>query len=179
MLEGNIAMLLAEIDERPICRLVPYTRELVPIYHAWFQRDPDLLALTASEPLSLEEEVRNQESWVADPNKITFIILDVESEERPCGDVNCFINEEEAEVNVMIAEPQSRRKGIAKAAVLAIMKATKANFAQVKVFVAKIDRDNWPSRKMFESLDFVLVRELDVFNEAHYQRCAESQFQMS
>jgi RimJ/RimL family protein N-acetyltransferase len=38
-------------------------------------KDPALLEATASEPLSLEEEIEMQQSWRDDPKKCTFIIV--------------------------------------------------------------------------------------------------------
>lgn len=46
--------------------LVPYMPSHVPIYHQWMQ-DPWLQEMTASEPLTLEEEYAMQESWAQDP----------------------------------------------------------------------------------------------------------------
>ncbi len=56
-------------------RLVPYRAEHVPRYHAWMTQ-PQLLALTASEPLTHQQEIDNQKSWHDDTNKLTFIVCD-------------------------------------------------------------------------------------------------------
>jgi len=54
--------------------LVPYRPEHIPTYHKWMQ-SPFLLQMTASEPLSIEEEIKMQEEWYNDDNKCTFIVL--------------------------------------------------------------------------------------------------------
>ena len=80
--------------------LVPYKPEHVPTYHSWMQ-DETLLALTASEPLTLEQEVLNQQEWHRDPHKLTFIVT--KPNQMPtqypndlthnmCGDVNAFFS---------------------------------------------------------------------------------------
>jgi len=118
-----------EILEGERVLLVPYLPEHVPKYHSWMQA-LDLLEQTASEKLSLQEQYEMQKSWDSDPNKHIFIILDRTCPDEPdhsttgggmAGDVNLFlrddIGENSAEIEVMIAEPKSRGKGLATEAV--------------------------------------------------------------
>ncbi|ESK93397.1 n-acetyltransferase 9 [Moniliophthora roreri MCA 2997] len=125
--------------------LVPYEAYHVPKYHSWMQ-DPDIQRLTASEPLSLEEEYEMQQKWRNDADKLTFIILARTTETLPetvdkeddlirtlpmIGDVNLFLSgsfdpaqrnqdEEEftAEAEIMIVDSTYRRKGFAREALL-------------------------------------------------------------
>jgi RimJ/RimL family protein N-acetyltransferase len=96
--------------------LVPYRQEHVQKYHDWML-NPKLLEATASEPLSLQEEYENQESWRDDPEKCTFIVLakeacsenDVTVAENEkfvkdnlhamTGDVNLFLSDEDEETD--------------------------------------------------------------------------------
>jgi RimJ/RimL family protein N-acetyltransferase len=103
------------LNERAVLRggsvvLVPYRREHCEVYHHWMQ-DPELLELTGSEPLSLAEEVANQQSWWIDDAKLTFIVCmrDADAATNPAsedltrgmvGDVNAFfsaVNDDETE----------------------------------------------------------------------------------
>ena len=53
--------------------LLPFLSFHVPQYHEWMKSE-ELLLLTASEPLSLEEEFKMQQSWAEDESKCTFIV---------------------------------------------------------------------------------------------------------
>ncbi|KAI1328838.1 GNAT domain-containing protein [Xylariaceae sp. FL0255] len=59
----------------PKILLVPYDAHHVERYHQWME-DPDVQAATASEPLTLEEERENQQSWRDSHDKLTFIVCE-------------------------------------------------------------------------------------------------------
>jgi RimJ/RimL family protein N-acetyltransferase len=152
--------------------LVPYQRKFVSKYHVWMQ-DPQLLLMTASEPLTIEEEYAMQRSWKDDADKCTFIVLsncsssrasrrfDDSSEEEASvtdeirsmvGDVNLFLNDPEdrtvAEIDVMIADPGSRRQGLGEETV-SLMMGYGADRLGVRLFVAKIHETNAASLHLF------------------------------
>ncbi|CAE5973626.1 unnamed protein product [Arabidopsis arenosa] len=147
--------------------LVPYMAEHVPKYHQWMQ-DSALLEATGSEPLSLEQEYEMQLSWTQDPNKRTFIVLDkdfIEGDlvhgephvEAMTGDVNIYMNDVDdpkvAEVEIMIAEPRSRGKGLGKESVLMMMAYGVKNL-EIHKFTAKIGESNTASLSLFRKLGF-------------------------
>lgn len=140
---------------------MPYRHKFVETYHNWM-KDPHILEMTASEPLSIEEEYEMLKSWRDDANKCTFIIL-AESpynsvinteKEISCmaGDVNLFLNDYEdksnAEIEIMIAEVRHRKKGFAREA-LELMMAYGAKHLHISRFYAKISKENSISRQLF------------------------------
>lgn len=158
--------------------LVPYTAAHVPKYHEWMQ-DPALLEATGSEPLSLDQEFQMQRSWTLDPLKQTFIILDKEMVdgkhvrgdphvEAMIGDVNIYMNDlddpQMAEIEIMIAEPKSRGKGLGKESVLMMMAFAIKNFG-IHTFRAKIGESNRASLHLFQKLGFVKSSHSEIFKE--------------
>lgn len=160
--------------------LVPYLPHHVDRYHRWMS-DPDILHDTCSEQQTMEEEIENQRDWLKASDKLTFIILapsEVAGLPRytPVGDCNLFqilnADENEMEVNVMVAEGAFRGKGVAREAVSLLMSYAMDQMDQ-KVFVAKILNTNAPSKCLFEkskSLAFTAWKEVSAFNETHYLR---------
>ncbi|KZT18317.1 acyl-CoA N-acyltransferase [Neolentinus lepideus HHB14362 ss-1] len=169
--------------------LVPYTKEHVKKYHEWML-DDRLRELTASEPLTLDEEYQMQRRWRDDDDKLTFIILSrPPASELPqltptafatdpafpmIGDVNMFFKaaldddeELEVEVEVMIAEPAYRRQGRAREALSLLIAYAKAPPLSVphSVLLARIAEDNKPSIALFETLGFRVVKRVDAFRE--------------
>ena len=159
--------------------LVPYRKRFVLPYHQWML-DPILLESTASEPLSLSEEYTMQNSWHHDPKKVTFIVLSKLQLEPECpgsndrelesmaGDVNLFLNDPDdpfnAEIEIMIAEPRFRRKGLAREA-LKLTISYGVHHLQMKRFFAKIGESNHASLELFKSLQFEIVAFVKAFGE--------------
>ncbi|XP_022093665.1 N-acetyltransferase 9-like protein isoform X3 [Acanthaster planci] len=142
----------------------------------------ELQQLTASEPLTLQQEYEMQKSWHLDENKCTFILLLKEKWDDPecneidcmCGDVNLyFIDPDDsgvktAEVEIMIAEPSCRRKGIGREA-LVLMIQYGATKLKVRRFIAKIGLQNQPSLALFKKLGFKQESVSEVFQEVTLQ----------
>ncbi|XP_065753168.1 alpha/beta-tubulin-N-acetyltransferase 9 isoform X1 [Phocoena phocoena] len=157
--------------------LVPYTPEHVPSrYHEWMKSE-ELRRLTASEPLTLEQEYVMQCSWQEDADKCTFIVLDAEkwqaqlgTSEESCmvGDVNLFLTDlgdpTLGEIEVMIAEPSCRGQGLGTEAVLVMMSYGVTKLGLTK-FEAKIGQGNEPSMQLFRKLHFEQVAVSSVFQE--------------
>ena len=163
--------------------------------------------MTASEPLSLEEELAMQREWREDEKKCTFIVLDQSARPtfprlaQPCwqwstqktllircmtrrddtgkddittgmaGDVNLYLGRyedddpTEAEIEIMVAEPSARRKGIATEA-LQLMMAYGVEVLGLRRFVAKIKDNNAASIALFESrLGYIRESHCDYFKE--------------
>lgn len=109
----------------------------------------DIQEATASEPMTLEEEYENQQSWRTSSDKLTFIVCapvtqDVslvkagtaDADTLMRGDINFFLypfeseDEDETmdtegwvtgEVDVMIASPSHRGQGLGRSAVCALL----------------------------------------------------------
>ncbi|CAE7744567.1 Nat9, partial [Symbiodinium pilosum] len=171
-----------------VCQLVPYEKAMVPTYHKWM-KDPELLELTGSEPLTLEEEYEMQQSWRDSEDKLTFIVVDRSLPPDPSlglnggtmvGDVNVFftqvglVDEEgldryaAGEIEVMIADSSSRRKGLA-AEALTMIQGYCVEHLGTKYFVAKIKDHNAPSVALFERMGYRFMKHVEVFHELVYQ----------
>ncbi|KAE8284013.1 N-acetyltransferase 9 [Larimichthys crocea] len=169
--------------------LVPYNADHVPRYHEWM-KSPELQQLTASEPLTLEQEYDMQRSWREDNDKCTFIILDKQrwmdtsvEEEELCmvGDVNIFLTDPTdttlAELEIMIAESSYRGKGIGKE-VTRMMMCYGVTKLGVKKFQVKIGLDNEVSIAMFKKLNFQEVSVCKVFKEVTLEMTVDESVRM-
>ncbi|XP_053564848.1 alpha/beta-tubulin-N-acetyltransferase 9 [Bombina bombina] len=154
--------------------LVPYEPHHVPRYHQWMKSE-ELQKLTASEPLTLEQEYAMQRSWREDTDKCTFIILDAERWNKGCpeeqcmvGDVNLFLTDPEdpslAEIEIMIAEPSSRGRGFGEESVR-LMLFYGVTTLRISKFEAKIGQENLTSIRLFHRLHFKQVSVSEIFQE--------------
>ncbi|TBU22212.1 GNAT domain-containing protein [Dichomitus squalens] len=174
--------------------LVPYRYDsiIASKYHEWMTSE-ELRELTASEPLTLEEEYEMQRKWQEDEDKLTFILLsgmsfDAKEDDQKVtpgrleglpmiGDVNLFLkgapDEEdfEVEVEIMIAEPAYRRRGVAHTALQLILSyatdpsSPKPLPVPKDRFVARIGERNEASIRLFEKLGFSVTKRVAVFEE--------------
>mmetsp|Transcript_16836 Transcript_16836/g.29720 ORF Transcript_16836/g.29720 Transcript_16836/m.29720 type:complete len:293 (-) Transcript_16836:101-979(-) len=164
--------------------LVPYCQHYVATYHEWM-KDEWIQEMTASEPLSMEEEYEMQKSWLEDPKKCTFIILAKKecqnkknnvypdfSASAMVGDVNLFLNDYEnprrAEIEIMVAAPEWRRRGVATQALRAMM-AYGHQFLNLDVFYCKISDKNQASLNLFDRLGFIQCNYSEAFKEVELE----------
>lgn len=88
------------------------------------------------------------------------------------GDVNLFINDPDdphaAEIDIMVAEPAARGKGIGKEAVLLMLHWGATKLGMTK-FVAKIGFANKASAGLFGRLGFKVVSECHTFEETTFE----------
>lgn len=86
-----------------------------------------------------------------------------------CGDVNLFLSNPEekhsAEIEIMVAEHASRRRGLAQEA-LTLMMAYAYHHLGITMFFAKVGEANGASVRLFTKLGFTLVSFSQVFQES-------------
>lgn len=171
--------------------LVPYRKHHVEKYHEWMKL-AEIQKLTASEPLTLEEEYKMQMNWQIDEDKLTFIVLRrdwfesfnhedlIEKEKMSMiGDVNVFISaygEDDdvqmsgkviGELDIMIPELENRgnRFGIESISLMINYSVQHLQSPPLDYFIVKINEENLPSIKMFEKLGFKQYKHVKVFQE--------------
>ncbi|KAJ3331996.1 N-acetyltransferase 9 [Blyttiomyces sp. JEL0837] len=128
--------------------------------------------MTASEPLTMEEEYQMQQSWRDDENSKVIRLFPTFPGNREgtgpssllggmIGDVNLYFNDHDdphnGEIEVMIAESEARKKGYALEA--------------LQLFTPKISLSNDASRRLFtEKLRYSEVSVSEIFQEVTLQR---------
>lgn len=175
--------------------LVPYRKHHVTKYHEWMSIK-EIQELTASEPLSLEEEYEMQTKWQIDPDKLTFIVLkkdlyetsnstDIHAKEieSMIGDVNCFISRDFdddsrhlGELEIMIVDKKNRGFGFGSESIrLMINYCTRfLEDPRINYFVVKITEENEPSVNMFKKIGFQFVKKISAFNQIELKMDAEN-----
>ncbi|KFR07753.1 N-acetyltransferase 9, partial [Nipponia nippon] len=161
--------------------LVPYTSAHVPRYHEWMQSE-ELQRLTASEPLSLEQEYEMQRSWRDDADSEDlqrFLRVGGCGKQRMSGAVGVlfmqFFNDYSDLLPTALPtelllhsqhcpEPSYRGRGFGKEATLMMMSYGVRNLGITK-FEAKIGQENEASICMFKKLHFKEVAVNSVFQE--------------
>ncbi|KFQ05309.1 N-acetyltransferase 9, partial [Haliaeetus albicilla] len=142
--------------------LVPYTSAHVPRYHKWMQSE-ELQRLTASEPLSLEQEYEMQRSWRDDADS-----EDLNHFLRVGGSVSGLADLSHVTgcclLWLSLSEPSYRGRGFGKEATLMMMSYGVRNLGITK-FEAKIGQENEASICMFKKLHFKEVAVNSVFQE--------------
>ncbi len=93
------------------------------------------------------------------------------------GDVNLYWNDYDdpnaAEIEIMVAEPESRRKGLGSEALILCM-AYAYNDLGVTTFRAKIGESNEASQSLFFKLGYTCVGRSEVFKEIVLELRADS-----
>lgn len=168
--------------------LVPYEAKHVEKYHRWMQSE-ELQQLTASEPLTLEQEYAMQKSWREDDDKCTFLILDRAIYEQTgdeiaalIGDTNIFLlaaDEDEAEgdlktgeIEIMIAEQPARGKRYGWESTL-LMLAFGASKLDIRRYRAITKDSNSKAIGMFTKMGFKEVKRVAVFQEVTFEKLVD------
>ncbi|KAI8430133.1 hypothetical protein MSG28_000533 [Choristoneura fumiferana] len=164
--------------------LVPYRELHVRKYHEWMKSE-ELQMLTASEPLTLEQEYEMQKSWREDEDKCTFIVLDKvkfedcsEEVDAMIGDTNIFITDKESstgEIEIMIAEKYARGRKLGWEAVI-LMILYGINQIAIKNFEAKISMKNVISITMFQKLLFKETSRSEAFQEITLAKAVDDEW---
>ncbi|KAJ8931188.1 hypothetical protein NQ314_015939 [Rhamnusium bicolor] len=160
--------------------LVPYKKEHVLKYHEWM-KSKELQLLTASEPLSLEEEYTMQKSCLLE---CTFIILDKDryetignEVEAMIGDTNLFFANADdricAEAEIMIAEEWARGRKCGWEAMLHMFMYG-VNYLNVKQYIVKISYINTISINMFKNMGFIEISSSDIFQEVTFSKIVDN-----
>lgn len=148
----------------------------MPTYHDWLQ-DPHLQEMTATEPVDLQTEYDYQQELAHSTDstrpylisyecvEFTKLIQEKESK-KLVGDINLFFNHEEdsAELNIMIADADARRKNLASEALVLVMVYAVQRY-NVRQFFVKVLGHNEAALRFFEKHGFKRDGLVDAFGE--------------
>ncbi|CAF0935118.1 unnamed protein product [Rotaria sordida] len=166
--------------------LVPYGKHHVKKYHTWMENE-EIRELTASLPLSIDEEYEMQQTWLNDKDKCTFIILSKEIFDRThdetesmIGDVNLFLNDPDdihcGEIEIMIAEVTGRHKGYGIETLYTFIRYA-IEILNINRFIVKIGLKNLASITLFTTkFHFLTIQKSEVFQEITMERHVDNEF---
>jgi len=151
--------------------LEPYDMCHVSKVNTWL-KDDWIREVVSAKKLSLEKEYEQQKTWAKDETKHSFIVCRRKAgrKNQPIGTVDLFIDTGEyAEIIIMIADRQHRRKGLAREAVCL---ALRFGFEILKMtrFVAKIMDSNTASLTFFRNMSFEMYEHDEDFDMTHLHR---------
>jgi RimJ/RimL family protein N-acetyltransferase len=178
----EVALMMNTKDDS-ILRIRPFGLEYVDVYTQWMQI-PDLRQLTCTpdDAMNNYDQVNDTQQELWNDSSCLVMIMEVVTDRSttPIGDVSVFMHEwmgdgNQAEIDVMIANPEFRGKGIAQDAVLAVLQYTLAVRSNLTTVVAKINSSNVFSIKLFQDkLGFALKADNEAFDQKEYEQRAES-----
>jgi RimJ/RimL family protein N-acetyltransferase len=146
---------ICKLSDSENVKLSPFTSEFIEIYKSWMS-EADLLKLTDTDE-KIDVESTQFELWNDKTALVWIIQVEKEGKFVPVGDVSVFLHswldESEAEVDVMIGNSDFRGKGIAKAALICAMKFAHSQKNRTE-FIAKINQGNAPSIRLFQKIGF-------------------------
>ncbi len=158
--------------------LAPYSEAYVKAYNECMQ-DEELLDLTGSEALTLEQEFAMQKTWASDPARLCLLVLE-EHSELFIGDVNLHLRTEEldededkknaerllrvGELSVMICNSAARKRGHASRALTLLIQLLREHKVVDKL-EARIKTHNAPSIALFAKLGFKEESVSEAFQE--------------
>ncbi|CAF3445092.1 unnamed protein product [Rotaria socialis] len=166
--------------------LVPYGKHHVKKYHTWMENE-ETRELTASLPLTIDEEYEMQQTWLNDKDKCTFIVLSKEifdqthdEIESMIGDVNLFLNDLDdihcGEIEIMIPQATERHKGYGIETFYTFIRYA-IETLNITRFVVKIGLQNLPSINLFtKKLQFLEIEKSEVFQETTMERRVDNDF---
>lgn len=117
--------------------------------------DPELNDLTCTEPNTLEEETKSQKELESSTNRFKKLIK-LKNSSQIVGDIDLFfLEDEEVEVNIMIANEAFRKQGIATEALKLSLSYIINRFNDDNIaFIAKISSSNIESLSFFKKHSF-------------------------
>ncbi|CAF1000063.1 unnamed protein product [Rotaria sordida] len=138
--------------------LVPYGKHHVKKYHTWMENE-EIRELTASLPLSIDEEYEMQQTWLNDKDKCTFIILSKEIFDRTHDET-----------------VTGRHKGYGIETLYTFIRYA-IEILNINRFIVKIGLKNLASITLFTTkFHFLTIQTSEIFQEITMERHVDNEF---